>query len=278
MISAKLTEEDFIKQLFVASTHEYIMFISSAGKAYWIKVHEVTEGSRTAKGPHIKTLLKITADEEITAIVSFNEFAEDRYIFMGTERGVVKKVQLSEFSKAKTRGVIAVTLDEGDRLVSALLTTGNDELMLISKQGQALRTAEDQVRSMGRSSRGIKGMRIGDDDALVAVLGVSEKESMLLVSKHGYGKRVDFSEFTPHGRGTGGQKIYTISDKTGELIGSVSVLENEEIMCVTTQGKSIKVKVSDIRIMGRAAQGVRVLNIDDSDAVVGVDKIVSEEA
>ena len=277
MISAKLTEEDYIKQLFVASTHEYIMFITSAGKAYWVKVHEVTEGSRTSKGTHIKSILNVAGSEEITAVVPFKEFAEDSFLFMGTARGVVKKVQISEFSKAKTRGVIAVTLDEGDRLVSALLTTGKDEVMLISRQGQALRTAEDQIRAMGRSSRGVKGMKISDDDELVGLLRVDEKESMLLLSKHGYGKRVDFNEFSAHGRGTGGQKIYTISDKTGELVSCVTVLENEEIMCITAQGKSLKLKVDGIRIMGRAAQGVRILNIEESDAVIGVDRIVKED-
>jgi len=237
----------------------------------------VTEGSRTSKGTHIKSILNVAGNEEITAVVPFKEFAEDSFLFMGTARGVVKKVQISEFSKAKTRGVIAVTLDEGDRLVSALLTTGKDEVMLISRQGQALRTAEEQIRAMGRSSRGVKGMKISDDDELVGLLRVEEKESMLLLSKHGYGKRVDFNEFSAHGRGTGGQKIYTISDKTGELVSCVTVLEHEEIMCITAQGKSLKQKVDGIRIMGRSAQGVRILNIEESDAVIGVDRIVKED-
>ena len=278
MISAKLAEEDYVKQLFVASTHEYIMFITSAGKAYWVKVHEVSEGSRTSKGVHIKSILNITTNEEITAVVPFKEFAEDCYLFMGTARGTVKKVQLSEFSNAKTRGVIAVSLDDGDKLVSALLTTGSDEIMLISRQGQALRTDEDQIRSMGRSSRGVRGMKIDEDDELVGLLRVAENESMLLISKFGYGKRVDFSEFTAHGRGTGGQKIYTVSDKTAELVSCVTVLENEEIMCITAQGKSIKLKVADIRIMGRSAQGVRILNIEQPDVVIGIDRIVQEDA
>jgi DNA gyrase subunit A len=235
---------------------------------------------------------------------------------MGTARGVVKKVQTGEFSNAKTRGIIAINLDEGDRLVSALLTQGSDEVVLISRKGQALRTHEDQVRPMGRSSRGVSGMKFGNDDELVGLLRVDPAspppakpqtpeaeasadeagaepagglppepadaatpwEKMLLLSEYGFGKRVEFSEFSPHGRGTGGQRIYTVSERTGEIVGCVSVLDSEEIMCITTQGKSIKLKVDSIRIMGRSAQGVKILSIDKPDFVIGVDRIVQEDA
>jgi DNA gyrase subunit A len=282
MISAKLNEDDFLVQIFVASTHEYIMFITSAGKAYWMKVHELPEGSRTSKGAHIKSLLTVSPSEEITTIVSLKDFTDDRYLFMSTARGVVKKVRISEFSNAKTRGIIAINLDEGDKLVSALLTGGADEVVLISRKGQALRTHEDAVRAMGRSSRGVSGMKLDDDDELTGLLRVDNtpppapQETMLLLSEYGFGKRVDFGEFTPHGRGTRGQRIYTVTDKTGELVGCVNVLDNEEIMCITSQGKSIKLKVASIRIMGRSAQGVRILSIDKPDFVIGVDRIVKE--
>ncbi|MDR1106775.1 MAG: DNA topoisomerase (ATP-hydrolyzing) subunit A [Treponema sp.] len=277
MISAKLTEDDYVKQIFVASTHEYISFITSAGKAYWMKVHELPEGSRTGKGAHIKSLLTISPNEEITAIVSFKEVVSDKYLFMGTARGIVKKVQISEFANAKTRGVIAIRLDEGDRLVSALLTDGGDEVMLISRKGQALRTGENQVRAMGRSSRGVTGMKLGNDDELAGLLRIDDKERILVLSEYGFGKRVDFGEFSSHGRRTGGQKIYTVSEKTGEIVGCVSVLDTEEIMCITSQGKSIKLKVDSIRVMGRSAQGVRILSINRPDFVIGVDRIVKEE-
>ncbi|MDR2402853.1 MAG: DNA topoisomerase (ATP-hydrolyzing) subunit A [Spirochaetaceae bacterium] len=353
MVSAKLTEDDFVKQIFVASTHEYIVFITSAGKAYWMKVHEIPEGSRTSKGSHIKSLLTVSPNEDITAIVSLKDFSDDggqgSYLFMGTARGVVKKVKTSEFANAKTRGIIAIYLDEGDRLVSALLTQGSDEVVLISRKGQALRTHEDQVRPMGRSSRGVTGMKLGSDDELAGLLrvdpaspppaktqtspdsGVSPElsvlpeavpgaakndtdmavptdaalaedlsspdvvfpeslakadsaevstpwEKMLLLSEFGFGKRVEFSEFSPHGRGTGGQKIYTVTERTGEIVGCVSVLDNEEIMCITSQGKSVKLKVNTIRVMGRSAQGVKILSIDKPDFVIGVDRIVQEDA
>ncbi|GHV79823.1 DNA gyrase subunit A [Spirochaetia bacterium] len=277
MISAKLNEDDFVEQIFVASTHEYITFITSAGKAYWMKVHEIPEGTRTGKGAHIKSLLTVLPNEEITAIVSLKDFTDDRYLFMGTARGVVKKVQTSEFANAKTRGKIAIRLDEGDKLVSALLTGGSDEVVLISRKGQALRTHEDAVRAMGRAGHGVTGMKLDDDDELTGVLRVVAEETMLLLSEYGFGKRVDFSEFSSHGRGTRGQKIYTVSDKTGELVGCVNVLDNEEIMCITSQGKSIKLKVASIRVMGRSAQGVRILSIDKPDFVIGVDRIVKED-
>ncbi|MDR2517434.1 MAG: DNA topoisomerase (ATP-hydrolyzing) subunit A [Spirochaetaceae bacterium] len=283
MQGAKLSEDDYIRQIFVASTHEYVMFITSEGKAYWLKVHELPEGSRTSKGAHIKSLLTVSPNEDITAIVALKDFTDDRYLFMGTARGVVKKVAASEFSNAKTRGIIAIRLDDGDRLVSALLTEGADEVVLISRKGQALRTHEDQVRPMGRASRGVTGMKLDAGDELSGVLRVDRsedeaaRERMLILSEYGYGKRVDFSEFSSHGRGTGGQKIYTISEKTGEITGCVNVRDEEEIMCITTQGKSIKLTVDSIRVMGRSAQGVRVLSIERPDFVTGVDRIVRED-
>ena len=286
MQSAKLAEDDFVEQIFVASTHEYIMFISSAGKAYWMKVHELPEGSRTSKGSHIKSLLTVSPNEDITAVVSLKDFSDSEYLFMGTACAVVKKVKTSEFVNAKTRGIVAINLDEGDKLVSALLTKGSDEVVLISRRGQALRTHEDHVRAMGRSSRGITGMKLSNGDELTGLLRVDEGdekrpdskvEKMLILSEYGYGKRVDFKEFSSHGRGTGGQKIYTVTDKTGEIVGCVSVLDDDEIMCITSQGKSIKLKVNEIRVMGRSAQGVRLLSIDKPDFVIGLDRIVKED-
>ncbi|AEF83346.1 DNA topoisomerase (ATP-hydrolyzing) subunit A [Leadbettera azotonutricia] len=277
MQAAKLTEDDFVEQIFVASTHEYIMFITNEGKAYWMKVHELPEGTRTSKGAHIKSLLTVSPNEDITAIVSFKDFSDDQYILMGTARGVVKKVKTSEFSNAKTRGIIAIKLDEGDELVSALLTGGKDEVVLISRRGQALRTHEDAVRPMGRAGHGVTGMKLASGDELTGLLKVSEDEKMLILSEYGFGKRVDFSEFSSHGRGTGGQKIYTVGEKTGEIVGCVGVRDKEEIMCITSQGKSIKLKVASIRVMGRSAQGVKILSIDKPDFVSGLDRIVQEE-
>jgi DNA gyrase subunit A len=277
MAGVKLMEDDFVEQIFVASTHEYIMFITSVGKAYWLKVHELPEGSRTSKGTHVKSILSLTSDENISAIAAIKEFSANQFLFMGTARGVIKKVSLDQFSRAKTRGIIALRLDEGDTLVSAMLSGGKDEVMLISQNGRALRASEESVRAMGRAGRGVTGIKLGADDKLIGILRVSKDEDMLLITEYGYGKRVKFDEFSKHGRGTGGQKIYTVSEKTGGIVGAVTTLDDEEIMCITGEGKSIKLKVSTIRVMGRSAGGVRILAIDKPDAVIGVDRIVKEE-
>ena len=286
MQSAKLIEDDFVEQIFVASTHEYILFITSAGKAYWVKVHELPEGSRTSKGSHLKSILTVTPNEEITAIVSLKDFSDSEYLLMGTARGVVKKVTTSEFANAKTRGIIAIKLDGGDKLVSALLTNGNDDVLFISRRGQALRTEEKNIRASGRSSRGVAGIKLSSGDELTGMLRVDigkdldpeKTEKILILSEFGYGKRVEFSEFSSHGRSTGGQRIYKASEKTGELVGCVNVLDNEEIMCITSQGKSIKLKVNEISVMSRtAATGIKILSIDKPDFVIGLDRIVKEE-
>jgi len=277
MNSAKLVEDDFVRQLFVASTHSYVMFITSAGKAYWMKVHEIPEASRTARGAHIKALLPVSINEEITTVVALSDFTENEHLFMATARGVVKKVKTSDFIHAKTRGIIAIHLDEGDKLVSTLLTKGDNKVVLISRKGQALKIDEEQVRSMGRASRGVRGIRLDSDDELTGVLREEADARMLVLSEYGYGKRVDFSEFNMHGRGTGGQKIYTISEKTGEIVGCANVRDADDIMCITSQGKSIKLSSDEVNIFGRSAQGVRVVNIERPDFVIGVERVTKDE-
>ena len=275
--SAKLVEDDFIKQVFVASNHDYVVFISTEGKAYYIKVHEIPESSKNTRGVHIKGLLSIASDEEIATTVTLKEFSEDKFLFMATSKGVVKKVRTSDFSNAKTRGIIAINLDEGDKIVSAILTDGKNELILVSRKGQALRITEEEVRFMGRASRGVCGLRISSDDELAGAVCVNSNEKMLLLTSYGYGKRVDFDEFMRHGRATGGQKGYNVTDKTGEVVGVISVTDKDEIMCITSQGKSLRVPASGISEQGRAAQGVHVLEINQPDMVIGVDKIAGDE-
>lgn len=275
--SAKLVEDDFVNQIFTASTHNYVVFITSVGKAYWLKVHEIPESNRTSRGAHIKSLLQVTSDEEITTVVAMKDFSETQYLLMATIAGVVKKVKTIDFQNAKTRGIIAIKLDEGDRLISAILTGGSDELMLITRQGQALRMTETDIRPLGRASRGVTGIKLTGGDELAGALRASSGEKMLIMTDCGYGKRVDFDEFTPHGRATGGQKIYTISEKTGEIVGLITVRDTDEVVCITSQGKTIRVKANSINTMGRAAQGVRILNIERPDILIGIDTVANEE-
>ena len=275
--SANLAEDDFLDQIFTASTHDYIMFITNAGKAYWLKVHEIQEASRTSRGSHIKSLLSVSSDEEITAVVSLNEFDDKTYLLMATAGGVVKKVTTDNFANAKTRGIIAIKLDEGDKLVSAILTGGKDEIMLITRRGQALRTSEEDIRSQGRSSRGVTGIKLSSEDELTGALRVTENQKMLVMTENGYGKRVDFSEFSAHGRGTGGQRIYTLSEKTGEVVGLLTVFDDDEVVCITGQGKTIRISVDSVGTMGRSAQGVRILDIESPDMLIGLDVVARDE-
>ncbi len=275
--SATLKNDDFIENLFVASTHDHIIFVSSFGKAYWMKVHEIPEGGRTARGQHIKSLLSISTDEDITTVLPLVEFSEDTYIFMATGRGVVKKVKTSAFVNARTRGIIALNLDKNDKLMSARLTTGNDEVVLVTRRGYALRFSEEHVRAMGRSSRGVLGIRLSSGDELAGALCVKKDEQMLLLSEYGYGKRIEYSNFAQHGRGTRGQITYKISEKTGELVGVISVTDEDELVCIASQGNAMKLKANSIPVMGKTAQGVRVVNITKPDFAVAMARIIAED-
>lgn len=276
--SAKLAEDDFLNQLFIASTHDHVVFITNAGKAYWLKVHEIPEANRTSRGSHIKALLAISSDEEITTVVSLKDFSDTEYLLMATSGGVVKKVATSSFKNAKTRGIIAIRLDEGDHLVSATLTSGEDEIMLITRHGRALRMHERDIRAQGRASRGVTGIRLTSGDELAGALRVNDEAKILVMTECGYGKRVNFSEFTPHGRATGGQRIYTLGDKTGELVGLITVKDSDEVVCITSQGKTLRVRSDAISQMGRSARGVRILNIDKPDMLIGLDTVAQEDA
>jgi DNA gyrase subunit A len=278
-ISAKLVEEDYINQMFVASTHDYLMFITTEGKAYWIKVHEIPEASKISRGSHIKSLLAVSANEDITTIVSLKEFSENEYLFMATANGVVKKTPTNEFRNAKSRGMQAVRLDEGDTLVSAILSSGKDELLLVSRRGQALRINEEEVRPMGRASRGVAGLKLSQGDELCSAIRIylEADSKILVVTEKGIGKRVAAEDFNSHGRGTGGQKIFGNVDDKGEIIGALSVRDSDSIVCITSQGTSVRVEVNTINVQGRAASGVKVVSVTDPDYVVGVDRIANED-
>jgi len=275
--SSNLMDDDFIQHVFIGSTHDYVLFVSSAGKAYYLKVHEIPEASRTARGSHVRGLLAISADEEIAAVVSFEEFTDQKFLFMGTSKGISKKVKVSDFSNAKTRGIAAINLDEDDKVVAALLTSGNDDLVLSSRRGQGLRITEDSVRSMGRASRGVQGMRLAKDDELSGVVVVTPEANMLLVTEYGSGKRVRFDDLHPHGRGTRGQMLYSTSEKTGEVIGIMTVSEEDEVIVITSQGSTVKLSVAQIPVQSRSATGVRVVDIQRPDYAVGMGRAENDD-
>ncbi|MCK5199154.1 MAG: DNA gyrase subunit A, partial [Spirochaetales bacterium] len=275
--SAKLKNEDFLEHVFIASTHDYILFVTSAGKAYWIKVHEIPEASRAARGTQIKALLDISADEEISSVVSLGGFSENEFIFMATSRGVVKRVKTHDFRNARTRGIIAIKLDDGDRLVASVLTSGDEEVIIITRSGSALRFNERLVRSMGRATRGVRGIRLKNGDELAGILRIIEDNMILVITENGYGKRVEYDKFTPHGRGTGGQNVYKTDERTGEIIGVQSVNENDDLVCITSQGNTIKLNVSQISIQGKNTQGIVVVNLNKPNVVVSVARVVNDK-
>ncbi len=268
--AASLRDEDFVEHLFIASTHDHVLFVTSEGKAYWIKVHEIPEGSRISKGSHIKSLLSISADEEVTAIITFKDFEPNLYLFMATLRGVVKKVEIPLFRNAKRRGIAAIKLDDGDKLVSALMTNGDDDVLLVTRKGLAVRFSEQAVRSMGRSSRGVCGIKLSAVDEVAGILRVNDSNKILLITTKGYGKRVEYSSFVPHSRATKGQICYKFFDKTGEIVGALSVNDNHDLMCITAQGLSIRTDASLIPIQGRNAGGVIVSTIRNPDHIVSI--------
>ena len=272
-----LKEDDFIEHVFLASTHSCILFVTSRGKAYWIKVFEIPEGSRTSRGKHLRTIFEFEADEDITAMVPLQEFDEETSLFMATRMGVVKRVPTYDFRNARTRGIIAIKLDDGDRLVKAVLVTGGEDVFLATRSGKGLRFPETAVRRMGRDSRGVRGIRLSGTDELIGVCPVREDEMMLLVSEKGYGKRTSYDEFTPHGRGTGGQRAYTPKDRTGSLAAALAVHEDDSCIGITAQGKALRFAVSQVSTMGRAAFGVRILNMSGDDSVIGIARQPADE-
>ncbi len=275
--TSDLKEDDFIEHVFLASTHSYILFVTSEGKAYWIKVFEIPEGSRVSRGKHLRTVFEFAADEEITAMVPLREFDETTSLFMATRQGVVKRVATYAFRNARTRGIIAINLDEGDRLVKAVLVNGDEDVFLATRNGKGLKFNETAVRRMGRDSRGVRGIRLAAGDELIGVLPVREEEKMLLVSEKGYGKRSNYDEFTPHGRGTGGQKSYTCNARTGTLVAARPVHADDSCIGITAHGKALRFAADEVSEMGRAAFGVRVLNMTGDDLVIGIARQPKEE-
>ena len=272
-----LLDDDYVNQLFIGSTKEHLLFITNLGRAYWMKIHEIPESEKAARGAHIKGLLQVGPDEEITTVVSLKEFSEDLLLFMTTAQGVVKKVRSTEFANAKTRGIIGIKLNDGDKLISAIPTTGDCEVMLISRRGKALRITEDSVRLMGRASCGIKGMKLSEGDEIAAAVKVEKDANMILLTEKGVGKRISFDLYSVHGRGTGGQRIFGNTESKGEIIGALNVKDSDEVVCMTSQGKTLRFKATDIKEQGTGASGVNVVRITEPDYLVGLDKVQDKD-
>jgi DNA gyrase subunit A len=271
-------DDDFIEKLFIANTHDYVLCFSNKGKVYWIKVYEVPQGSRGSRGKPIVNLLKMDEDERINAILPVREFVEDRFVFFATEEGVVKKTALSDFSRPRTSGIIAVDLDEGDRLVGVALTDGHHDVMLFSDEGKAVRFDENDVRPMGRGARGVRGMNLAKGGKVIALLvAEDEEQSVLTATENGYGKRTSIAEYTRHGRGTLGMIAIQTSARNGKVVAATLVSREDEIMLITSGGVLIRTRVSEVREMGRSTQGVTLINLGEGEKLSGLQTVLDRD-
>jgi DNA gyrase subunit A len=274
-----MKEDDWIDQLFIANTHDMILCFSDRGRVYWIKVWEVPQGSRASRGRPIVNMFPLQDNEKITVVLPIRDFDDSHYVFMATSQGTVKKTALSEFSNPRKAGIIAVDLDEGDYLIGAAVTDGEHDVMLFSDAGKAVRFDENDVRGMGRNARGVRGMALEEGQTVIAMLVAdSEKQSVLTATENGYGKRTPVSEYTRHGRGTKGMIAIQSSERNGKMVAAILVEENDEIMLITNSGVLVRTRVSEIRQMGRATQGVTLIDVEDDDTLSGVQRIVETEA
>jgi DNA gyrase subunit A len=273
--AAATKEDDWIDQLFIANTHDTILCFSNRGRVYWLKVYETPQGSRTSRGRPIVNMFPLLDGEKINVVLPIKQFDEQHYIFMATALGTVKKTTLSEFSNRRTAGIIAVDLDEGDHLIGAALTDGAHDVMLFSDAGKAVRFDENDVRPMGRGARGVRGMMLDDGQRVIALLvAENEQQSVLTATHNGYGKRTPIAEYTRHGRGTKGMIAIQTSERNGKVVAATLVEPNDEIMLITSTGVLIRTRVSEIREMGRATQGVTLISVDDGGRLSGVQKVV----
>ncbi len=271
-------DDDFIEQMFVANSHDNILCFSSRGQVYWLKVYEVPQGSRISKGKPIVNLFPIMPGEKINAILAVKDFVEDQYIFMATSKGTVKKTPLSDFSNPRKSGIIAIKLDNGDFLIGASVTNGSNDIVLVSNGGKAVWFDESAVRSMGRNARGVRGMKLTDKQQVLSLLvSFSDSESVLVATENGYGKRTQLSEFRRSSRGTQGVKAIQVSDRNGIVVAAKLVGDHDEIMLITTGGVLIRTRVSEIRELGRATQGVTLINLGKDEKLSGLEKIVETD-
>lgn len=270
-------DEDFIEHIYVTTMHNTMLFFTEKGRCYWLKVYAIPEGSRSSKGRALQNVIQIEPDDKIRAYINVRrlndkEYVDNNYIIMCTKEGVVKKTRLEAYSRPRQNGVNAITIREGDQLIEAKLTTGNSEVLIAAKEGKAIRFNEEAVRPIGRTGAGVKGITIEDDDEVIGMVCVEpdSKEDILVVSENGYGKRTDLDDYRITNRGGKGVKTLQITEKTGKLIAIKSVTDDNDLMIINRSGLTIRIPVSDIRVSGRATQGVKVINLREGDSIASV--------
>ncbi len=270
-------EEDFVEHLFVASTHETLLFFTNQGRCYWIKVHEVSQASRYAKGTAIVNLLSLQKDERLSTFVAVKEFSPGTFLVMATKQGTVKKTKLDAYSNQRKAGIIAITLEKGDELIEAALTDGQQELLLFTKLGKAIRFPEEQAREVGRSARGVRGIRLGKGDEVIAMQVVRPKAELLTVTSLGFGKRTTIDEYRVQSRGGKGIINIKVTKKNGEVVGAKTVSDQDEMMLISQEGMMVRCAVKDVRSTGRSTQGVRLINVKGKDRVASVARVAPKD-
>jgi DNA gyrase subunit A len=276
--------EDFLEHLFVGTNHQYMLFFTQKGKCFWLRVYEIPEGSKSSKGRAIQNLINIEQDDKVKAFICTQdlkdeEYVNSQYVIMATKKGQVKKTSLEQYSRPRTNGINAITIKEGDELLEAKLTTGNSQVMLALKSGKSIRFEESKTRPMGRGASGVRGITLAHDkDEVVGMIAVDDMESnILVVSENGYGKRSSLEDYRITNRGGKGVKTISVTEKTGELVTIKNVTDEDDLMIINKSGLTIRMAVSDLRVMGRATQGVRLINIKGKDSIAAVAKVMQED-
>lgn len=285
MKGSEVRDEDFLEHLFVATNHNYLLFFTEKGKCFWMRAYEIPEGTKASKGRAIQNLISIEPDDKVRAYINVKdlkdeEYTSNNYIILATQRGTIKKTTLAAYSRPRINGINAITIHEGDQLMEAKLTNGEDEVVMALKSGRAIRFNEKTVRPMGRNAAGVRGIRISiADDEVVGMICIPKEKKMeiLVVSENGYGKRSDINDYRVTNRGGKGVKTINITEKTGSLIAIKGVTDNDDLMIINKSGIIIRMSVSDLRIIGRATQGVRLIKINEGDAIAAVTKVDVEE-
>ncbi|TMH90160.1 MAG: DNA gyrase subunit A [Betaproteobacteria bacterium] len=276
--AATTKEDDFIERLFIANTHDTMLCFSSRGRVYWLKVYNVPQGTRASRGKPIVNLFPLSEGEKINAVLPVKEYDDKHFVFLATSLGTVKKTPLSQFSNPREKGIIAVELDDGDHLIGGAITEGKHDVMLFSDAGKAVRFEEGDVRPMGRQARGVRGMKIGEGKRVISMLVAdSENQTVLTATEKGFGKRTPISDYTRHGRGTQGMIAIQTTERNGKVIGAVLVGDEDEIMLISTGGVLIRMRVKQIREMGRSTQGVRLIDLDEGTKLAGVERVAEKE-
>jgi DNA gyrase subunit A len=277
LIGMETREDDFVEHLFIASTHDYVLFFSNLGRLYWLKVYEIPETGRAAKGKGIVNLLSLSEGEKVTTVIPVKEFKDDRYLFMATKMGVVKKTALKAYSNPRAKGIAAIKLDAGDELIGVRQTDGYKDVILSTRDGLSIKFNEKEAREIGRVSRGVRGMKLKKDDEVVSVDVLDKDSTLLAVTEKGFGKRTKQDEYRSQKRGGKGVITLKVTPKNGKVVGVLQVTDDDEIIIIASGGKLIRTQASKIRVIGRSTQGVKLIDIADDNKVVGVGRVVKEE-